>query len=361
MFRKRGADAAAGPWRTLTGLGLALAAGLLSLGLRPGPEPIPCVFSGVDKIVAVGDLHGDYQNFVKILRATGLVDENLHWIAGRTHLVQVGDVLDRGPSARRIFDLLIALETEAEAAGGKVHAILGNHEELALEGLSFDYPGYVTVEEFLSFLPDIYIDQKQNEYIRKKAAGQASPDDPVSISLTELMDFWKTVMADKGAQKEYFRFLRDRYGSWLLGHNVAVKINDIVFVHGGISESFSTMSLPEINDTFREEIGMVLRGARFNPMILFAANSPLWYRDLALKDEDVMKKDVDRILANLKAAHMVVGHSQQGYQTLGTMKRFGGKVWMIDTGISTSLGGRLSALIIENRHFEPWGGSHGAK
>ena len=339
----------------------ALLTACLSLGLRPGPDPIPCAFNGVDKIVAVGDLHGDYQNFVKILIGTRLVDKDLHWTGGRAHLVQVGDVLDRGPSARRIFDLLIGLEKEAEAAGGKVHTLLGNHEELALEGLSFDYPGYVTVEQFLSFLPDLYIDQRQSEYIKKKTAGLPPQDEPVSISLTELMDFWKTVMTERSAQREYFRSLDALYGPWLLSHNAVIRINDVIFAHGGISEPYSTMSLQSINDNLRDELGLAMKGVEFRPVTLFASNNPLWYRDLALKDEGVMAADVDRILANLKAAHMVVGHSQQGYQTLGTMERFGGKIWVIDTGISNSLGGRYSALVIRNQDFEPWGVINGAK
>ncbi len=363
MLRKTGRRASNGPDRRVTPLVLALGllAGLLSLGLRPGPDPIPCVFSGVDKIVAVGDLHGDYQNFAKILLGTRLVDKDLHWIGGRTHLVQVGDVLDRGPSARRIFDLLIELEKEAEAAGGKVHALLGNHEELALESLSFDYPGYVTVEQFLSFLPDLYIDQGQAEFVRKKTAGLPPQSEPPSINLNEILDYWKTVMTERAAQREYFRSLHALYGPWLLTHNAVIKINDIVFAHGGVSEAFSTIPLQKTNDDLRDELGMAVRGTNFNPQILFASNNPLWYRDLALKDEEIMKGDVDRILGNLKAAHMVVGHSQQGYQSLGTMERFGGKIWVIDTGISSTLGGRYSALIIRNKDFVPWGVINGAK
>ncbi len=363
MRRKTGRSVPENPIRGLSPLAIALGllAGLLSLGLRPGPDPIPCAFKGVDKIVAVGDLHGDYQNFVKILQGTRLVDKDLHWVGGRAHLVQVGDILDRGPSARRIFDLLIGLEKEAEAAGGRIHALLGNHEELALEGLSFDYPGYVTVEQFLSFLPDLYIDQRQSEYIRERSAGQPPRDEPVSISLTELMDFWKKVMTERSAQREYFRSLHALYGPWLLSHNAVIRINDTIFAHGGVSEPYSTMSLQAINDDLREELDQAMKGLAFRPAILFASNNPLWYRDLALKDESVMAADVDRILGNLKAAHMVVGHSQQGYQTLGTMERFGGKIWVIDTGISSSLGGRYSALVIHNQDFEPWGVINGAK
>ena len=89
---------------------------------------IQCVWTDVDRIVVVGDLHGAYDNFVKILKQTGLVDDLLQWKGGKTHLVQMGDILDRGDRARDIFDLLIRLEESAKSAGGFVHVLIGNHE-----------------------------------------------------------------------------------------------------------------------------------------------------------------------------------------------------------------------------------------
>lgn len=342
-------------------LPLSLALGLFLGTFQSASAGIPCVFTGVDRIVAVGDLHGDYQNFVKILTGTHLVDRDLHWIAGRTHLVQLGDILDRGPSARKIFDLLIRLEQEAEQAGGKVHALIGNHEEMALEGISFDYPGFVSVDEFLSFLPDTYVNVRQTEYLQKKMAGLPPGSEPPTISLTELMDYWKGIMThDPNARREYFRSLYEQYGDWILSHNAVIKINDTVFVHGGISESYSKEPLETINEDLRREMGLAMRGARFYPRILFAPNSPLWYRDLAVNDEKSMTKEVDRVLTNLKANHMVVGHTPHGFGTLRTMERFGGRIWIIDTGISDYFGGHYSALIIENRNFVPWGVNSGA-
>jgi hypothetical protein len=71
--------------------------------LCPAAENI-CEWTGVEKIIAIGDLHGDYDHFVLILKnpKVGLVDENLHWTGGRTHLVQTGDILDRGDKAKEI-------------------------------------------------------------------------------------------------------------------------------------------------------------------------------------------------------------------------------------------------------------------
>src|SRR4030042_2360365 len=85
---------------------------LLALPLFCPAASIPCVWTGVEKIIAVGDLHGDYENFVLILKnpKVRLVDDNLHWIGGKTHLVQTGDIMDRGERAKEIFDLLMRLE-----------------------------------------------------------------------------------------------------------------------------------------------------------------------------------------------------------------------------------------------------------
>ena len=54
-------------------------------------------WQGVERIVAVGDIHGDYGNYIEVLRAAGLVDKKGKWSGGKTHLVQTGDIPDRGP------------------------------------------------------------------------------------------------------------------------------------------------------------------------------------------------------------------------------------------------------------------------
>jgi hypothetical protein len=81
-------------------------------------------------------------------------DDNLHWIGGKTHFVQTGDIMDRGDRAKEILDLLMRLEKEAEAAGGKVHILLGNHEEATITGISLGCPDYVSAKQFVSFLPE---------------------------------------------------------------------------------------------------------------------------------------------------------------------------------------------------------------
>ena len=104
-------------------------------------------FNGVERIVAVGDVHGDFGAFVSVLRDAGVIDAKNKWIGGKTHLVQTGDVLDRGPDSRKVMDLLQALEKQAPKAGGRVHSLLGNHEVMNMYG---DLR-YVIPAEFAAF------------------------------------------------------------------------------------------------------------------------------------------------------------------------------------------------------------------
>ena len=64
--------------------------------------------------------------------ALGLTDSSQRWTGGRTTLVQTGDFMDRGAGVKAVLDLLMRLETEASAAGGRVVVLLGNHETMNL-------------------------------------------------------------------------------------------------------------------------------------------------------------------------------------------------------------------------------------
>ena len=149
----------------------------LNISLRS--ESNQCVWTGVDKIIAVGDIHGAYDNFVKILKAAGLVDDNLKWSGGKTHFVQTGDIMDRGDYPRDVFDLIKSLEIEAAEVGGKIHMLLGNHEEMNITGIVFRNPGYVSPKQFASFLPDDYRKKKENEFrsqLQKASEGDSNSD-----------------------------------------------------------------------------------------------------------------------------------------------------------------------------------------
>jgi len=317
----------------------------------------PCVWTGIERIVAVGDLHGDLKNFLKILgpEGTKLIDredKDAHWTGGKTHLVQMGDVMDRGDYAKDIFDLIRRLEKEAVAAGGMVHLLIGNHEEMNILNFSFRY-NYVTMNQFKSFLPKDYVESKEAKFKQKTGNGG------------DTAEMWEELIADHDAQLYYTRAFNRDYGKWIAEHNAVIKINDVVFLHAGFSEGFSNWKIETINAVLTKELKACINDVEYEGVPSSAARSrvvyqpqgPLWYRDLVTKDEALMQDEFNRILANLGAKYMVVAHTPlQSAVALEYMKRFEGRLFMIDTSISSfmGMGGRLSALIIEKGQFSVW-------
>ena len=316
------------------------------------PAKKQCIWNGVEKIVSVADIHGDYDKFELILKYTGLIDDDLKWSGGKTHLVQTGDIMDRGPDARKVFDILIRLEEEAEAAGGMVHVLLGNHEEANLLGVAFNRVGYVTPGQLVSFLPEKYREKLENQ-VRENFSNNSNS----SYSLDEeLKSFWADkIRNDSKIRNAYYKNFKKLYGKWLLSKNVVIKINDIIFVHGGINKSFSSWSLEKINMRTRFEFASLSRGKAVDMRITYESNSPLWYRGLINNDEEEYEEEVDEILKNLEANFIVVGHTVRTEGNPAKLSRFNGKVWGMDTGISRYYRGYMSALIIDQGAFKVWG------
>lgn len=336
-------------------------------------EDIQCVWTEVERIVAVGDLHGDYENFIKILKTpkVNIIDENLKWIGGKTHLVQIGDIMDRGERAKEIFDLLRRLGKEAEEAGGKVHVLIGNHEELNIINRAFEVARYVTVMQFVEFIPDEYR-QKRERKIRRKIGEIDSENTNSDFVLhPELFIFWKKILEDarktkdSEEQRQYYKGFINKHGNWILGNNVVIKINGIVFVHGGISLRNSRKTLKHINDRMRLELKesmlQILKDRPSRIMnhrleFLYDSNSPLWYREYSVQEEEVFGDIVNEILKNLEADRIVTAHTPVALEHVEEMSKYGGKVWIIDTSISDAYEqGALSALIIEDygKSIEP--------
>lgn len=80
----------------------------------------------------IGDLHGHYNDYKRLLQTHGFCDQTLNWTGGGRHLWLIGDFFDRGVSGMDCLELTMSLQKQAHAAGGKVDAILGNHELMIL-------------------------------------------------------------------------------------------------------------------------------------------------------------------------------------------------------------------------------------
>ena len=337
-------------------------------------EDIQYVWTGVERIVAVGDLHGDYDNFIKILKQPEIkiIDDDGNWIGGKTHLVQIGDVMDRGDEAKDIFDFLKRLAKEAEAAGGKVHILIGNHEELNIINRAFEFENYVTVKQFVDFIPEEYRQKRERKIRRKIGDSNLENTNSDSNLHPEIALFWenrlRTARLNRNSeeQTQYYKGFIDQYGEWILGFNVVIKINNIIFVHGGISRRNSTRTLKYINNRTRLELRESMYqnlGKRSSQITIrrtefrMQPNGPLWFREYATQKEDVYKDIVVEILNNLQADHMVTAHTPVAIADVNLMSKFDKKIWIIDTSISDAYEeGALSALIIEDygKKIIPW-------
>lgn len=287
------------------------------------------VWTGVERVVAVGDVHGDYEQFVAVLRSADLIDDQNNWSGGKTHLVQTGDVVDRGPDSRRIMDLLMKLEEQAAAAGGAVHALIGNHEAMDMYGdLRFVSPGeYAAFRDGESGLRD-FPDEVDREALTAPAKPEAGP---VTNAVGDGYAAYRAAFAPSG-----------KYGKWISGHNAVVKINDTLFVHAGIGPKFVGWSIHQINQQVRAELRHV---QQLHGGIVTDADGPLWYRGLAEGHEG--NAVLDAALGNYGVKRIVVGHTYAGG---AIMPLYGGKVILVDIGLSRIYDntGKIGCLVIEN-------------
>jgi len=345
-----------------------------------------------EAVVAIGDVHGDFDDFVALLQHIGLIDKQDHWTGGKTTLVQVGDLLDRGPKPREVMDLLMALEKEAGQAGGRVVSLLGNHEMMNIMG---DLR-YVTPVNYASFADSNSEKRQKSAYEEYAKWRNKHPELVAELSQPmELTEAEWMARHPLGYVEQRGAFSpKGEYGKWLRGHNALAEIGGEIFLHGGIHPDLAKMKVDAVNKRIHEEIqsfdavtqylqneGVIL--PFFNMQeITFAAQAeviaerksrvpasqerqakildflkygewlsvkpdgPLWFRGYDQWSDAEGTAQVDKVLDAYKVAHIVVGHT---VQRSGRIKpRFGDKVFLIDTGMLSSYypGGRASALEI---------------
>lgn len=85
-------------------------------------------------VIVIGDVHGSLANLRDVLSAAGLIGADDAWTGGRTHLIQTGDVIDRGPESEACVRMLTALREQARPVGGRVDLLVGNHELALVSG-----------------------------------------------------------------------------------------------------------------------------------------------------------------------------------------------------------------------------------
>ncbi|QYJ79716.1 metallophosphoesterase [Shewanella acanthi] len=257
-------------------------------------------YSNVGMIVALSDVHGQFDVMINLLKAHRVIDANNRWAFGDGHMVMTGDMFDRGHQVNEVLWFLYELDKQAEAAGGKLHLLMGNHEQMVFRG-------------------DV-------RYVNDRYQTSAN-----------LLNRSYDALYNKGTE----------IGRWLRTKNTLVKINNLLFMHGGISPEWleRKLDISTANQLFREHLDDSKEELKQNELLnfLFFKNGPTWYRGY-FKDE-LKDNEVDNILNYFNVEHIVVGHTSQE-RVLGL---FNNKIIAIDSSIKDGKSGEL--LLIKGKSF----------
>ncbi len=262
------------------------------------------IFNQPEKIFAISDIEGNYYDLVSSLKNNEIIDDKLNWKFGNGHLVLLGDFVDRGEYVTQVLWLIYKLEQEAQSMGGKVHYILGNHEVMNLQG----YCHYADIK-------------------------------------------YKLLAYKSGMDIQDFYDNQTEFGAWLRTKNVIEKIGDIIFVHGGISDSLLqlNLSIPELNEIARNSFDIPYTELKNEAEIVLGAYGILWYRGFVSDDEyynKISKKSLNKILRYYDAKNIVIGHNI--VEDIST--DYKGKIIRIDVDHYNNLSSGI--LIIGNKIYK---------
>lgn len=352
-------------------LGALAASPLAACALQPAAT--------AERVVAIGDVHGAATELRTILRRTGLTDASDRWIGGKAQLVSTGDLLDRGADSRQALDLLMRLEREAAAVGGKVQMLLGNHELMTLSGDLHD----ASAGEFAAFAADETAAERaaaKARYLQHARTGTT----PAALGEEFEQRFPKGWFARRRAFSS-----EGVYGRWLLARPAIVVIDGTAFVHGGLTTATAKHELNALNAAvtagisgYLDAVTVLERAGRLEfwqasyerPAVLTAAAGaapgvadplqpavdavhsfgddpllglagPMWSRALAVCLPVVEEDALRAALARLGATRVVIGHTVSAEKRI--VSRYDGRVIEIDTGMLASVyRGRPAALEI---------------
>jgi len=284
---------------------------LLDLGTQPRPRtswPAP------DSLFVISDIHGEFERMTAVLRNGGLIDDSLRWTGGHKQLVVLGDVFDRGPDALRAVWFLYDLERQAEAAGGRLHYVLGNHEIMVMSG-------------------DLrYLSPKDTMMARLYGVG-----------FPELVHPDRTVL-----------------GRWLVSKPALLRLGDLLFVHGGLTTGYLSWKLDQVEDSLRrwtaEDLftrwndttyAVPLDSAGFERRLAFfwLPTSPFWYRGYVRSDS--LAAPLDSVLRHFDVSTMIVGHTPGPT----VRERYDGHLIAVNT---LPFGAEMLLLVRKREGWERW-------
>ena len=222
-------------------------------------------------VYVVADTHGEYQILAAMLMKHGVIDAALRWSFGNGQLVVLGDVFDRGAHQTEILWLLYELEAQARKQGGALHFVLGNHELMVMGGdLRYLNPKYRTTAAVLG------------------VASYTQLFGPESV-----------------------------LGQWLRTRAAVLKLNDLLFLHGGISPRLVDLGItqPQINASIRAvmtQASLAGGAERERAALLLGEDGPLWYRGYFADTagDATPLADIRRMLAHFGVSRILVGHTR---------------------------------------------------
>ena len=270
--------------------------------------PEKSTFTTKKNIVALSDIHGQYDLAIKLLKNNKIIDSKLNWNFGKGHLVIVGDVFDRGDKVNEILWLIYKLEIQAKNKGGHVHFILGNHEYMIL--------------------------QNDLRYINEK---------------------YKLSSKLMGLKYEELYNNQTILGRWLRSKSTIIKINDNVFVHGGVSKDFiikNGVDFDILNLIMRKHIDFPKQEMKVMDFydLYYGQKSLIWYRGYFKRyfdkyKENLTEKDISKILNLINSDHIVVGHCSHNE----IVQLYNNKVFGVDSSIKKGKYGEV--LFITKKGF----------
>jgi hypothetical protein len=273
------------------------------------PDPYATRLAAPERIVAIGDLHGDLSATRAAFRLAGAIDSLDHWAGGELVIVQTGDILDRGDDEEAIFRFLEELSGEATEAGGGVHVLNGNHE-----------------------LMNAYLDYR---YVTE--GGWADFEDVTTVATVD--SFLATLEPHQRARAQTLRPGGEFALHHLAENNTFLIVGTTLFTHGGVLPEHVDWGLDRMNG----EIRSWLRGEIPQPEWIRGELSPVWNRLYSDAPDQAACDTLSAVLDGLNVERMVVGHT---IQDAGITSYCGGRVWCIDVGMAKHYGGRPEVLEI---------------
>ncbi|KAK1231567.1 hypothetical protein PQX77_005301 [Marasmius sp. AFHP31] len=302
-------------------------------------------------IVAVGDLHGDFPNAMRVLQFSGVVDDYGNWTGNVDFFVQTGDIIDRGDDTIKLFALMDKLREQAPRTGGVVMSHLGNHEWMnAIGDWRYVYPS--EIETFGSTAA------------RQKmlATGRIGRSWAANYTVASRLPLHPSLGEPNTPYPPPHLFTKDEDEEQEEEESTPLSHSAISFVHGGLSPTYGQLTpfptkINELGTTLLRKLQRRVQPPPHPPnpypglppsttaeeAALYDANGPLWYRGWALDTDEKVCHDVEEVLKKTGTRRMVMGHTPDFHNIVS---RCDGKIIIIDTGISHAYGGALSALSI---------------